>query len=388
MKELRFPFSFLCSLFSVLLLLAAPSVRAQQPWNFSSVSQASRAEAYLVQPPASIRQALPNSLIYNTVYHLSGPIRHRGQPSIRLQSPPTSPDSVDLYIQLHLADSLLPYLVSTHYWHQRFLNLLQWTYIDTNIAAGILLFDTTTSSPYSTLHWLGYSFQPSEQWPVLFTVATNSGSPQTLTLPALDQLARWGAFATTQDHLNTIRHQQALVDTSLQLDRHLSALDSQLNSQTALIDSFIDSLAQALSSDSIDRQRRSQQAQVQRTTARMDKDQIFLFSIKHARSDYMFGLEYNFYNCFDKTISKIEITIVPYNDRGQPQPDKFNRTARTVRCMGPIPPHAPAQYRFDELFWNDRGRIKYMRTTSVTFHFSDGSSRSFNGYNKILRHTL
>ncbi len=29
-----------------------------------------------------------------------------------------------------------------------------------------------------------------------------------------------------------------------------------------------------------------------------------------------------------------------------------------------------------------------MRVSSVTFHFPDGTRRTFNGYEKILKHTL
>ena len=120
----------------------------------------------------------------------------------------------------------------------------------------------------------------------------------------------------------------------------------------------------------------------------MNRDEIFILSVNTARSDYMFGLEFNLYNCFKKTVTKVEITVVPVNDRGQVQPDKFNRKTRSVRGMGPIYPGSPAQFVFDELFWNDRGRIKFMRVTSVVFHFTDGTTRSFVGYDRILKHTL
>ena len=128
--------------------------------------------------------------------------------------------------------------------------------------------------------------------------------------------------------------------------------------------------------------------QVMRTKKRMNRDEIFIMSLQPARSDYMFGLEFNLYNCFKKTISKIEITVAPYNSRDRVQEDKFHRTVRTVRCMGPIAPGEPAQYTFDELFWDDSGKIRYMKVTSITFHFPDGTSRSFNGYPTVMKHSL
>ena len=119
----------------------------------------------------------------------------------------------------------------------------------------------------------------------------------------------------------------------------------------------------------------------------MDRNAIFLISVLPARANHMFGLELNFYNCFSKTISMIEVEVTPYNDRSRVQQDRFGRAVRTVRCMGPILPHAPARYTFDELFW-DGGHIKYMRVTSVVFHFTDGSRRTFDGYDQILKHSL
>jgi len=129
-------------------------------------------------------------------------------------------------------------------------------------------------------------------------------------------------------------------------------------------------------------------AEVQATKERMNRDQIFIMSINPARSDYMFGLEFNFYNCFQKIITKLEITVTPVNERGHLQKDQFNRDVRTIRCMGPIRPGSPAQYTFDELFWDDKGKIKYMRVTSIVFHFTDGTRRSFYGYDNIMKHTL
>ena len=131
-----------------------------------------------------------------------------------------------------------------------------------------------------------------------------------------------------------------------------------------------------------------QRQNIENTKRRMQREQIFILNIKNARSQYMFGLEMNLYNCFNKTISMLEFNVAPYNARGRLQEDKFHRTVRTMRCMGPIEPGHPAQYIFDELFWDDRSRIKYMRVNSITFYFTDGTSRSFNGYDKILKHSL
>ena len=264
------------------------------------------------------------------------------------------------------------------YWNARFLQLLRWTYVDSSLAAIYLPYelevmsnesgDTNTklqTKNYTPIRWYGYRFQPSDQWPVVFQVAIGDGPEQTLTLPALEQLAQWGAFLTNDDHrrLRITRRQER--DESLRQD---TLLRRQLDS--------LDCLARALriEADSIQ--------------ASMTADSLEAASRKRARSEYMFGLEINLYTPFGRTISMLEFNVAPYNDRGQVQEDKFHRTVRTMRCMGPIAPESPAQYTFDELFWNDRGRIKFMRINSITFHFTDGTTRSFRGYENILKHTL
>ena len=257
--------------------------------------------------------------------------------------------------------------------------------------AGLLIkLDTTDRryGSYSPITWLGYRFQPSVEWPVVFTVRTNTHSLQELTLPTLQRLAEWGAF-TTDDaqhayelRRDSIRRSQQAEQNALR--QHIDSLERQRE----ILARQADSIAIALRNDSLLQVEQQTLQQVQATKETMNREQIFLMSLKPARSNYMFGLEFNFYNCFQKTISKIEITVIPVDAKGHLQPDRFNRDERTIRCMGPIQPGSPAQYTFDELFWDDSGRIKYMRVIELTFHFTDGSRKHYNGYDKILKHTL
>ena len=281
----------------------------------------------------------------------------------------------------------------TAYWNNRFFQLLRWTYVDDSLVH-LYLKDTvlspqnnehvTLNTKYIPLHWYGYSFQDSEQWPVVFTIALGDGDPQTLTLPALNQLAQWGAFLTNEDYRKLVRNQ---------LNTQHSTQNTELNTEhstqnTELNTAFIDSMQAVLIADSIAFANAMQQKNIAQTKKRMNRDQIFILNIKTAHSEYMFGIELNLYNCFGKTISMLEFNVAPYNAKGRVQEDQFHRTVRTMRCMGPITPGSPAQYTFDELFWDDRDRIKYMRLNSITFHFTDGTTQSFRGYEKILRHTL
>ena len=365
------------------------SLHAQQPWNYDRLEEAYLDDAYLIEPPAELKTELEAAGAkprYNTVYHLSGPYKSWGRNYMRFQSH----DGVDFRLPEEVAVKLFPHMVSCRYWNQRFSTLLQWSYVDKASLAGLIDVDTADErfGRYSTIRWLGYSFQPSEQWPVSFTVVTNTRHSQQMSLHAMERLAEWGAFATDDDQLYYEQHEQQLRQSAA--DRRAD-LQRELDSLTSISDwaeRHADSLVLALQQDSLSDANEQMQAEVERAKERMNRDEIFIMNIKPARSDYMFGVELNLYNCYDKTISKIELTVTPYNDRGQVQADKFQRTVRTVRCMGPIRPGSPAQYLFDELFWNDRGRIKYMRVTGITFHFTDGSYRSFSGYNQILKHSL
>lgn len=276
------------------------------------------------------------------------------------------------------------------YWNQRFFQLLRWTYVDDSLAAIYLPSSKTktqnsklTTQNYTPIHWYGYTFQPSDEWPVVFSVALGDGDPQALSLPALNQLAQWGAFLTNEDHraLKEERGKRGEENVVIVADTAPSALHSPLSS-------FVDSMQAVLVADSIAFANALQQKTIEQTKQRMNREQIFILNINTAHSEYMFGIELNLYNCFDKTISMLEFNVAPYNAKGRVQEDQFHRTVRTMRCMGPIAPGSPAQYTFDELFWDDKDRIKYMRLNSITFHFTDGTSRSFRGYDKILRHTL
>lgn len=361
----------------------------QQPWNYATLDEACLDDAWVVLPPDSVRlaveQAAHQPVAYNVSYHVSGPYRWLGRNYIRFQN-----DKSDFRIPETVAARLLPYMVSHSYWRERYANWTNWTFVDMNQVTTFLNVDTTDRryGHFSPLGWHGYLFQPSEEWPVIFTVMTNTGERQTLTLRAMERLAKWGAFNTYEEMRARIRHEE-------EMQRRAEArADSLRREIDSLADIAIraarqaDSILVAMQGDSLAAVAEQNRAEVERAKQRMNRDEIFIMNIKPARSEYMFGLEYNFYNCFQKTISKIEITVTPYNDRSRVQEDKFHRSVRTVRCMGPIRPGSPAQYLFDELFWDDGGRIKYMRTTSITLHFTDGTTLSYNGYNKIMKHTL
>lgn len=354
-------------------------------------------DAYFVTPSSDLRRAVDEAVghevLYNVSYHISGPYRNWGKEYIRFQQifnqwPQIT--GTDFRLPAELAAQLLPCLVSHSYWQQRYKRLVQWAFVDTEQLTGMLRPDTNSRlyGRYNTLVWLGYDFQPSEEAPVVFSVSVGDGEAQQLTLRALERLAEWGAFATHKDFSDYMEHNAGLKRSQ---QEHEEALQRQIDSLSNIIvavERQADSMTVAIQNDSVAWVREQNRAEVERTKNRMNRDEIFLMNVQPARSNHMFGLELNFYNCYSRSISKIEVEITPYNDRTRVQQDRFGRSVRTVRCMGPIKPGSPAQYTFDELFWADNNGIKFMRVTGITFHFTDGTTRSFYGYDNVMKHCL
>lgn len=363
------------------------STEAQQPWCYGLLKEAHLDDAYFTEPPVSLKAQIDKlvgkqKVAYNCLYRLS--VDNRKAATLRFQN-----DSLDFSLPESLVVELYPFLISDRYWRDHYGRLQEWAFIRMDNSS---LVDVDTSDhrygQFVPVSWFGYTYQPSVEWPVVFSIRTNTHVRQTLTLPALQRLAEWGAF-TTDEGMRTYER-----DLELQRQKERERqriLQQQLDSLEQVRQEMArqaDSIKTALHRDSLNQAELQLQAQVQNTKERMNREQIFLMSVNPARSDYMFGLEFNFYNCFSKIISKIEITVTPVNTKGQIQKDQFSRDVRTIRCMGPIHPGSPAQYTFDELFWDDKGRIKFMRVTSITFHFPDGTRKNFYGYEKILKHTL
>ncbi|MBP3762420.1 MAG: hypothetical protein J6I49_00905 [Bacteroidales bacterium] len=365
-----------------------PALHAQMHWNYMDIAEMHLDDAYLIPPPDSLQSALNRAaktdILYGRTYRLTVEWPKKNRARVCFQS-----DSCTFTLRDRQLEPLLPYLVSDRYWRHRLSQLQRWTFVSADNGR-LLEVDTTDlrCGGTSPLAWISYAYVPSLAAPVKFTVRTNVRKNQVLGLVDMEVLAKYGAFSTDSDidvcEQAQREHEAAERARQQALQRQLDSLDREGRQAARLTDS----IATAIRRDSLALAEQELRQQVQATKERMNRDQIFLMSLRAARSDYMFGLEFNFYNCFPKTITKIEATVMPVNERGQVQADQFKRSTRTVRCMGPVQPGAPAQYTFDELFWDDGGRIKYMRLTSVTFHFPDGTRRTFSGYQKILNHTL
>lgn len=120
------------------------------------------------------------------------------------------------------------------------------------------------------------------------------------------------------------------------------------------------------------------------------KNQIFITGIGYVfdsnEYSHSYGLRFDVYNCFSKTIKYIEFTLTNYNGVGDVQRDDMGRSTRTVRGIGPIEPEEGGRYSWDDIFWDERGVIKNSKLTSVKFIFKDGTTRVFSGNANIRKH--
>ena len=120
------------------------------------------------------------------------------------------------------------------------------------------------------------------------------------------------------------------------------------------------------------------------------KNQIFITGIGYdydsSEYSHRFGMRFDIYNCFSKTIKYVEFTMTNYNAVGDVQRDDMGRSSRTVRGIGPIEPEDGGRYSWDDIFWDDRDVISKTRLTNVKFIFKDGTTKVFSGYANINKH--
>lgn len=118
----------------------------------------------------------------------------------------------------------------------------------------------------------------------------------------------------------------------------------------------------------------------------LNRRQIFILKELYSYSDYKFGKEFTFYNCFNKRIKYINITLTAYNAVGDIQRDDIGRSSAKIRGIGPIEKGNIASYDWDELFWDDNNIINKVLITNITFTFFDGTTKSYSGKANIDKH--
>ena len=118
----------------------------------------------------------------------------------------------------------------------------------------------------------------------------------------------------------------------------------------------------------------------------LNRRQIFILKELYSYSDYKFGKKFTFYNCFNKRIKYINITLTAYNGVGDIQRDDIGRSSAKLRGIGPIEKGDIASYDWDDLFWDDNDIINKVLITNITFTFFDGTTKSYSGKANIDKH--
>lgn len=114
---------------------------------------------------------------------------------------------------------------------------------------------------------------------------------------------------------------------------------------------------------------------------------IFIIEQKYSYSDYQFGLEFKFFNCYNKVIKYVEIKTNAYNQVGDLQGDYFGYSSKTVRCIGPIEKEETAVFDFDKMFWDENDVIHHLTVVDVKITFMDGTVTRYSGKDNVKLHT-
>lgn len=118
----------------------------------------------------------------------------------------------------------------------------------------------------------------------------------------------------------------------------------------------------------------------------LNRRQIFILKDLYSYSEYRFGKKFKFYNCFNKRIKYINITLSAYNGVGDIQRDDIGRSSAKLRGIGPIEKGDIAFFDWDEIFWDDNDIIDEVVITNITFTFFDGTTKSYSGRANIDKH--
>ena len=122
---------------------------------------------------------------------------------------------------------------------------------------------------------------------------------------------------------------------------------------------------------------------LQKTYNFYKKNKVFILGEQYSYSDYKFGKEFKFFNCYSKDIKYVNMRIVAFNQVGDVQKDDIGNYAKDVRCIGPLVVGEVGVYDFDDLFWDDDDIIKELRVVELKITFSDNSVITFSGKAKV-----
>ena len=90
--------------------------------------------------------------------------------------------------------------------------------------------------------------------------------------------------------------------------------------------------------------------------------------------------------CYNKTINYIYYKAVAYNSVGDKQYDLSGESTKYVEIIGPINPGEVDSEYNNEIFYDSKEKISYIRVEEMRIVFADGTSKHFKSYSEILSH--
>ncbi|MBO4752388.1 MAG: hypothetical protein J5526_06540 [Bacteroidales bacterium] len=100
------------------------------------------------------------------------------------------------------------------------------------------------------------------------------------------------------------------------------------------------------------------------------------------------GIAINVYNCYNKQIKYIDISMTPYNKVGDVQADYFGKKEKKVQCIGPLAAGETETYEFSDVYWDEYNVIELIKLTTIKITFMDGTSKVYTGVPNIKKHAL
>lgn len=122
----------------------------------------------------------------------------------------------------------------------------------------------------------------------------------------------------------------------------------------------------------------------------MRNKELFIMDVNYAFGEHnpQSGISITVYNCYNKQIKYIDITLIPYNKVGDVQADYFGKKEKIVQCIGPLAAGETATYEFSDVYWDKYDIIELIKMTMIKLTFMDGTTKLYSGVSNIKKHAF
>ena len=122
----------------------------------------------------------------------------------------------------------------------------------------------------------------------------------------------------------------------------------------------------------------------------MRSKELFIVDVNYSFGEHkpQCGIAINVYNCFNKQIKYIDISMTPYNKVGDVQADYFGKKEKKVQCICPLAAGETGTYEFSDVYWDEYNVIELIKLMTIKITFMDGTSKVYTGVPNIMKHAL